>query len=129
MLSKRGREVQHFIKRMALEGVDEGTARKLTRYAMTLHRLAEAQCNGDWPCDNGVRPVAPCGRCELLWVHTVLKGKHNLCPDCRTEDLVTKALAPFPGIKPAFHGDPRGAVLRLHVPSGYDEGWGGVAVP
>lgn len=38
-----------FISIMTGEGLSLEVTRKLLRYAQTLHRLAVAQCNGDWP--------------------------------------------------------------------------------
>lgn len=42
-------------------GVPLHTITLALRHARTLARLAEAQCNGDWPADNGERKVSPCG--------------------------------------------------------------------
>lgn len=90
----RTTEREDFIARMAKAGVSTDDSRKLLRYARTLHRLAEAQCNGDWPCDNGQREVKPCAKCEGLWAPSVLKTHPHqkrtpnglrYCPDCRTE--------------------------------------------
>lgn len=50
------------------------TARALLRHATTLQRLAEAQCNGDWPADNGERKVKPCPLCEQQWVPSAIQG-------------------------------------------------------
>ena len=134
-----------FIATMARENVPLHVAQRLLRYSATLHRLAEAACNGDWPADNGERKVEPCSRCQAQWVrssmvksrtHTVMvpdrlgvprERPALICKDCRTEELVGALLQPY-GITPHFHGDPRGAVLRLEMPSGLDKGWGGVSV-
>jgi hypothetical protein len=85
-------------------------ARLLLRNASTLQRLAVAQCNGDYPCDNGERKVIPCPRCEQGVVPSDIK--RGLCGDCRAQDRVTALLAETP-YQPYFQGDPRGAVLRL----------------
>jgi len=103
-------------------GLSEYTAGKLLRYASTLQRLAVAQCNGDWPADNGERRTAACTQCEGLWVPSVLKGAPKRCPDCRTADLVRALLAEDPRKpeqqwEPRFEGDPHAYVLRL-VPRG-----------
>ena len=50
------------------------TATKLLRHATTLQRLAVAQCNGDYPCDNGERKVIPCPLCESQYVPSQIKG-------------------------------------------------------
>lgn len=142
MTSRRHRE--DFIVRLARAGIHPDDARKLLRYARTLHRLAEAQCNGDWPADNRGRLVEPCAKCEGLWAPSVLlKGRQ--CPDCRTEAHVrtlcadiTRRLYPgrwveeeeLPPVAPEFSGDPRGCVLKLRIPGDPgDYGDGLVGVP
>jgi len=114
-MRKRWRE--DWLMAAARAGIGDDAARRLSRYATTLRRLAEAQCNGDWPCDNGERKVEECSRCKGLWVRSVLlRGK--LCPDCRTEDLVRAVVAGLPGFSATFQGDPRGAVLLIGTPDG-----------
>ena len=120
-------ERDEFISIMTQEGVSLETARLFMRHASTLHRLAEAQCNGDWPCDNGERKVVPCTRCESLWVRSSMR--HNptqpavngfrplICQDCRLQDRIREIASPL-GIKPDFQGDPRGCVFSLIMPSG-----------
>jgi hypothetical protein len=48
----------------------------------------------------------------------------------RIREAVTAELAPY-GITPIFSGDPRGAVLKLNMPSGRTNDWGqeGIIVP
>lgn len=89
-------------------------ARVLMRYGTTLQRLAEAQCNGDWPYDNGERVVVPCSRCGSGCVPSKLI--QTLCPDCRTQDRVTALLAQY-AMVPIFQGDPRGCVFKVVTPS------------
>lgn len=139
-------ERDHFIAQLTRESglpahqaVD--LARQLLRHATTLHRLAEAQCNGDWPADNGERKVIPCPLCESSWVPSAITGGHlaqlawklaggakaprpawclnpietKACPDCRTAARVTELLADMvPAYKADFSGDPRGCVLKLY---------------
>lgn len=100
-------------------------ARSLLRAATALHRLAEAQCNGDWPYDNGERKTVPCDKCEAGTVPSALKRPPNVprssgartCPDCRTQDRV-RTLLQGSGWVPYFQGDPRGAVLWIHPDDG-----------
>lgn len=143
-------------------------ARHLLRHATTLQRYAEAQCNGEWPFDNGERKTRACARCEggchpaamrddktapkvwppylpgreidaifvdraraepayaaaleadpssvegKTWAAYRLMKKRppQICPDCRTQDIVTAILTPW-GLKPYFQGDPRGAVFQI----------------
>lgn len=108
------RERERTIAELSKAGIDYHVITKLLRYGTTLHRLAEAQCNGDWPCDNGERKVKPCSRCQGLWVPSSLKRK-GLCPDCRTEDLIRDTCTQV-GLVPDINGDPRGAVLCVKLP-------------
>ena len=141
MNNQRHRE--NFIARLAKHNIRPDDARKLLRYARTLHRLAEAQCNGDWPADNGERKVEPCAKCEGLWVPSVLK-KGRQCPDCRTEAHVRALCArlnkerypwrdpaeeELPMFIPEFSGDPRGCVLKLRIPGDPGDYDGMVGVP
>lgn len=100
----------------------------LLRSAATLQRLAEAECNGDYPCDNGDRPVVFCSRCEAGYVRSHCRG--GICDSCRVAERVDR-LAKGYGLEAVHGGDPRGAVLKLIVPSGYTNDWGqsGVCVP
>ena len=121
-----------FIARMESEGLPLEATRRLLRYATTLDRLAVAQCNGDWPADNGERPVIFCPRCESGFVKSTFRKSatgERICPDCRTGELVSAVLPE--GFTPIFNGDPRGAVLKIRVPSGAtdDGGHEGICVP
>lgn len=104
-------------------------ARKLLRAGATLHRLAEAQCNGDWPADNGERETAECQACGSYWVPSTLKRTVYLsegrggrkydrleCQDCRTQARIKRLAAEY-GLGVIFGGDPRGPVLKVIPPS------------
>lgn len=107
---ERERAIAHLIPHLPYMVID-----RLFRSATTLHRLAEAQCNGDWPYDNGQRPTVPCGVCEAGTVPSQLKTAKRACPDCMTQARVVKLLAPYPNVKPTFQGDPRGCELSLEI--------------
>ncbi len=122
IMSKQS-ERDNFIAEATKAGLTVHTARKLLRYAATLQRLSEAQCNGDWPADNGERKVVRCSRCESLWARSsMLRVKSHLnrvdnhvpliCKDCRTQELVNRVLEGST-LMAEFQGDPRGYVLRL----------------
>lgn len=115
MSQQRWREV--FIAQSAKEGLPLEAARRLLRKAATLTRLAEAQCNGDWPADNGKREVKECPRCATYWVpSTILKTG---CPDCRAEDNVRQILKAYAdGWTFTTQGDPRGCPITLKAPTG-----------
>lgn len=117
------RERDQFIATATRAGLSINQATALLRYASTLQRLAVAQCNGDYPCDNGERKVIPCPKCESGYVPSAIKGSTYLargikaCPDCRTAAAVQIVLSDIDvehkRLVPVFGGDPRGAVLRL----------------
>lgn len=103
------REFEEFVVLIAKELGDSDQAPRLChalrRYATTHCRLAENACN------------------------------HGLSPreereDERTEKRITELCQPH-GIKPIFQGDPRGATVKLQVPSGRTNDWGqiGICVP
>jgi hypothetical protein len=133
------RERDEFIAKATKEGLELGLILKLLRYATTLHRLVEAQCDGDWPyngdCD---RPRCFCAfddrghdeecleekarydakymicpQCQATGVDKNAMRK-KVCPNCRTQELVERLLRQSRCLAVAvFNGDPRGAVLRL----------------
>ena len=82
----------------------------LMRYAGTLQRLAEDQCNREWTerderkRTNIVRKVADV--CAELTASNEGKGY----------------------IVPIHSRDPRGAVLKIRVPSGYSDSFGGEGI-
>jgi hypothetical protein len=123
-------ERDEFIGLMVAEGLPVSIARAVMSKAATIQRLSEAECNGDYPCDNGERKVKFCARCESGYVPSSL-NKAGVCPNCRAQDQIAKTLTPFAGFKPNFQGDPRGACVKLSVPSGKtnDMGREGICVP
>lgn len=117
----RQRERDEFIARATKAGIGLDAARKLMRYGTTLQRLAEAQCNGDWPADNGIRETRECERCGTNWASELRAMRESgICPDCRTEDLARRACEGT-GWRPVFNGDPRGAVLSIVPDAAKDE--------
>lgn len=131
----RQKDRDEFIAIATREGLTVDAARALMRYSTTLQRLAEAQCNGDYPADNGERKVKQCPRCEQLWVPSFFVRSPaqpcypKICRECRINELV-RAVLPA-GFEPIFQGDPRGCVLKLKIPSGRTNDWGqeGICVP
>jgi hypothetical protein len=100
---------------LAKAGVTLDDSRKALRHAATLQRLAEAQCNGDWPANGGGRwTTIECPRCMSSWAQSVVLERG--CPDCRTSDAAT-AHATECGAEAIIQGDPRGAVLSWRVPA------------
>ena len=132
-MSQYQRERERFIVKMSEHGMTLDTARLILRHARTLQRLSEAQCNGDYPADNGQRKTVECHVCGSHWApesmakdrtapKIVGPGEHSaqwvplICKDCRTAARV-KAVLPD-GWTAITQGDPRGYVLRIVVPGG-----------
>ena len=101
------KEREEFISRATQEGLSLDTCRKLLRYATTLQRLAEAQCNGDWPY-NGDRdrpskvmalPPAMAGHewaPEETAASKQLRERHDkrytVCPKCMASGVARSAM-------------------------------------
>lgn len=127
MTTKQRRETK---LRLIREGLPSPIVNRILRLATTLHRLSEAQCNGDYPADNGERRVFACVRCNTCWAPESMKRRPlraesdglitsgPVCPDCIATERVQELLKPFHGFEPIFNGDPRRPVLKLRVPSG-----------
>lgn len=111
------RNRDEFISRMTHEGFSLDTIRALLRLGTTIQRLAVAQCNGDWPADNGQRDTVACPNCERHWDPSTLKkhsaiGPDKYCEDCRAETRLP-ALLEGSGWVALTGGDPRGCTLKL----------------
>lgn len=127
--SYRNTERTRALVGLARLGLPDGLALLLLRDAATLARLAEAQCNGDFPADNGQRKAEACGGaddagCGSYWHPSVLRGKRALCPDCRTSARIADRLRPYmpQGIGVNFAGDPRGYVVVVWQAGGREVG-------
>jgi len=118
-----------FCEALRQEGIPFSVSEKLLRLSNTLQHDAEGQCNGDYPHDNGERTTAAC-ECGVYVAPEALKGCRygkpgvKYCPGCRAELQVSALCEPL-GIKPEFSGDPRGCVLKLRLPSGKADSFGG----
>ena len=143
----RQQEREEFIAKITAEGVSVHDARELMRHAATLHRMAELQgaseaaardrgkCPGDRK-DGGClcRDYGAFTEPSSVSYAPERMG-HGEIPrvnvqEERIERRVRALCAPY-GVKPVFQGDPRGAVLKLQVPSGKTDDWGqvGICVP
>lgn len=116
-------------------------AMRLLRWGRTYGRLAEAECNGDYPCDNGERKVVPCSKCEAGYVRSAMVRDYTLprpngpewipliCGACRAERIIRETCERMghatlatpapptcePWVVPHFQGDPRGYTVRLQI--------------
>lgn len=103
-------------------GLSDYYVSKFTRLASTHNRLMEAECNGDWPCDNGERKVVECSRCGAGYVPSKMFRDRTapktgpwiplICEGCRVEERI-KALAAEAGVNVEIQGDPRGWTVKL----------------
>jgi hypothetical protein len=92
-----------FIKVAADNGIDLQDATSILRAATTLERIATAQCNRDL---------------------TRREERQDAAAERRVERICEK----YPGVTPDFSGDPRGYTLKLHLPNGQYNTWGGAPV-
>lgn len=138
------REREEFVGAMVREGVPVEVARKVMRHAASIQRYAELACSSE----AADRDRAPCpgyregdkGRTACLCrdYGSAPNGGpalHGDVPryavqDERAQARIVALLAPF-GVVPDFQGDPRGACVKLRVPSGRTDDWGqtGLCVP
>lgn len=103
------REREEFIATMVGEGMDLHTARLILRDAATVQRYAAEACNRELAKSERKREAEAMRRIALR-IH-VLRG-HQQGPNWRVK----------------FGGDPRGACVKIKVPSGRSNDWGGEGV-
>lgn len=133
-------ERDEFLGLVVKEGLPVDIARTVLRHATTLQRIAELECSSERadrdrvPCP-GVKRDADC-ICD--WDRDLDRGQHRDVKRIerqaqRIEARLIAGLAKYPGFAFVFGGDPRGGVVRLKVPSGAYNTWGGaedgIAVP
>ena len=92
-------------------------ARLLMRHARTHGNLAEAECNGPGDYVNRI-PYPEAGR--IYDEHQERCERRTAQVERRIEALCTDL-----GIKADFGGDPRGYAVKLHLPGGAYNTWGG----
>ena len=139
-------ERENFLLTMHAEGMAADVARLILRHAQTIQRCAELECSSEAADKDRVAcPGGTGGAC--LCEHWSGCG----CPDidnptshhkvtrvartsARSEARITALCAASSNGRvfvPVFHGDPRGACVKLQVPSGTTDDWGreGICVP
>ncbi len=115
--------VHLFMKHANLNGNTEldtqQAAQRLLRYGATLGRIAVDDCNGPgYP--NGLTPEQY-RRIDERW--EAYQDKQHAKEE-RINAKVTELCEKF-GCKPVFSGDPRGCVLKIAMPDGFNNSWGG----
>lgn len=89
----------------------------LMRHATTHGRLAVMSCSGH-PAQASSLPAERINALQAKWDAYIEKR------EARVEARMRAILAPF-GIVPTFGGDPRGYTVKLKLPSGAYNTWGG----
>ncbi len=140
----RQKDREAFAAKMAAEGMSFDLIRWLMRASATLTRLAEAECSIEVEHPrhlvikgNPEGQVTGCGeKIPSPWepkMRTTYSRALVTCWGCKydvVEKRVSAKLARTAFV-PVFSGDPRGAVLKIKVPSGRTDDWGqtGICVP
>lgn len=134
-----------FIEAMRAEGVPQDVALLVLRHANTIQRCAMLECSSEAADRDRVHCPGRIPHALLVDRERCLcrdygsadeTGKHHgMIPRIartsdRSERRIATLLAPF-NVTPIFHGDPRGACVKLQVPSGKTDDWGreGLCVP
>lgn len=142
-------ERENFLLAMQHEGVPADVARKVLRHAATIQRLAVVACSDEAAdrdriaCPEEGPPARRLGRtgpeinclCRDYGSYDEARSLHGRVPrymrrEKQAADRINELLRPF-GVVPLYGGDPRGACVKLKVPSGRTDDWGqtGLCVP
>lgn len=142
------RDRESFLLTMQSEGMPPDIARRILRHAQTVQRCAElacsseaadrdrVPCHGDVPriavtsaraearirelCETASDSIEECGSCGAY-------HRAGYVGDCRNDRERFHDWQ----FTPVFSGDPRGACVKIRVPSGKSDSWGGdgICVP
>ena len=137
------REREEFLVKMAGEGLPIYQARKVLAMANQLQIISELSCSSKAanrdrvPCPAvksgkladcccSTSHTCNCGPGDGPGLHSMLcasREAHETVPridvrEMRLKCRIVELLKPYPGIIANFQGDPRGAVVKLAVPSG-----------
>lgn len=93
-------------------------ARLLLRHAKTHARLAEESCNGHPAQSSPTMPTDQLGKLQDAWDARIKREEE------RTEKRIREICAAF-SLAVHFGGDPRGYTVKLKLPSGTYNSWGG----
>lgn len=125
-MTRKDRE--QFIADLTAEGWPLASIRAVLRDAVTLTRLAELACSSEAADRDRVPCPATKGK-RCLCDAPEVSGPHETVPRIavradRIEDRIDEH-ARDRGATATFSGDPRGYVVKLHLPSGRHNTWGG----
>lgn len=133
------KEREEFLVTVVQEGLPVSVARQILAKANTLQRIAELSCSSEAadrdrvPC-----PAVKSGKMDdcLCSMIPEADSEHETVPridrqEARIKRQLERLMVGREGFKLNFQGDPRGAVVKLAVPSGkYDDlGREGLCVP
>lgn len=122
------KEREEFIAHVTAEGLPISVIRQILAKANTLQKIAELSCSSEAadrdrvPC-----PAVKSGKDEDCCCDFSYQNKHIDVPridrqEMRIKRQLEKLIAGRKGFNLHFQGDPRGAVVKLAVPSGkYDD--------
>jgi hypothetical protein len=94
------------------------SARLLMRHAHTHQRLSEESCNGHPAQGSPTMDARVIGKLQEKWDARIERQETQI------ERRITEICAEL-GIKPDFQGDPRGYTVKVHLPTGVYNTWGG----
>ncbi len=93
-------------------------ARLLMRHAKTHQRLSEESCNGHPAQSSPFIDSKRLGQLQDAWDARIERREKQI------ERRITEICADI-GVTPDFGGDPRGYTVKIHLPSGAYNTWGG----
>ena len=123
---------REFIDIMRAENppMPQATALSIIRFANILHDIAEGDTSSEPLYLAAEADRRTCHDCAKEYpsdrVYT-LGTKPRRCREHRAEHAIRAACKPY-NVEPRFDGDPRGAVVKLKVPSGRGNSFSGEAV-
>ena len=115
------------IMRAETPSMSESVALRIISAANTIHDIAEGDASDDSAFQFHERTRVKCPDCQRIGPTDrtyAITGKGRPCPEHRAERRVVDACKPY-NVVPSFDGDPRGAVVKLKVPSGRNNSFGG----
>ncbi len=117
------RERDQFIAAATAEGLRLDVCYYLLRYATTLQRLSEAQCNGDWPFNGDRdRPYRPLGGGLVESDESINKRRerwdkqYTECPKCQASGVAKSAMRYSSKLAPNYEGDPQSPIKQKVCP-------------
>jgi hypothetical protein len=128
------KEREQFIAAMVAEGLPYDVVCVVLRNATTIQRCGELACSSE-AADRDRVPCPGVKGKECL-CDAMGEGKHERVPRIAVREMNARnrihgILRDHAGFEAVFQGDPRGACVLLHVPSGRTDDWGrsGMCVP